>query len=128
LHPAGLAMTRDGATLYVANANSDTVSVIDTAAREVRETIPVRPDPALLFGSASNALALSPDEKTLYVANGGNNAVAVVNLGQKSTLAGFIPAGWYPGAVAVRGNQIAIANIKGVGSRDASRVKQSWNS
>lgn len=130
LHPAGMALTKDGATLFVANANSDTVSVIDTAGRKVRENILVRPDATLPFGSASNALALSPDEKTLYVANGGNNAVAVVDVSAPGAakLQGFIPAGWYPGGVATDGKQLFIANIKGIGSRDQAKVKTGWAS
>jgi YVTN family beta-propeller protein len=129
LHPAAMAMTKDGATLYVANANSDTVSVIDTANKKVRENILVRPDSTLPFGSASNALALSPDEKTLFVANGGNNAVAVVDLsGGAAKVQGFIPAGWYPGAVACNGKSIFIANVKGIGSRDQAKVKTGWQS
>src|SRR5207247_7705847 len=76
LHPADVELSADGKTLFVANANSDTVSVIDTSARTVVETIPVRPDPALPFGSASNALAATKDGTKLFVADGGNNAIA----------------------------------------------------
>lgn len=127
LHPCGLALKRDGGRLFAANANSDTVSVIDTASDSVVETIHVTPARALPFGSAPNALALSPDEGTLYVANGGNNALAVVRLGelagapgrrQTSRVAGFIPTQWYPGSVLVSadGAMIFVANVKGVGS------------
>ena len=66
----------------------------------------MRPDASLPFGSAPNALALSRDGKTLSVANGGNNAVAVLALtgpaDKPASLKGFMPAGWYPGAVVVR--------------------------
>ncbi len=123
LHPADLQLSRDGKTLCVANSNSDTVSVIDTASRKVRDTIQVKPDPSLPFGSAPNALALSEDERTLFVANGGNNAVAVVSLDDKR-VKGFIPAGWYPGAMIRSGNQMFIANVKGVGSRNAAAGQQ----
>lgn len=118
LHPSDLQLSGEGAKLYVANANSDSVSVIDTASRKVTETINVRPDAALPFGSASNALALSEDGKTLFVANGGNNAIAVVSLGEKSSVSGFIPVGWYPGAVLTDRKNLFVANIKGVGSRN----------
>jgi len=121
LHPSGLALSADGHTLYVANANSDTISVIDTEASRVTETVSVRPDPALPFGSQPNALALSPDGGTLYVANGGNNAIAVVVLrgGSRtnSVVTGFIPAGWFPGGVATDGKRLYVANVKGYGSR-----------
>ena len=86
LHPADLALDADADRLYVANANSDTVGILDVAAGSFRElaAILVRPHPDLPFGSASNALAPSADGGTLYVANGGNNAVAVVESEQKS--------------------------------------------
>jgi YVTN family beta-propeller protein len=128
LHPADLKPSADGSRLYVANANSDTVSVIDTVQRKVVETILVRPDPSLPFASASNALALSADGKRLFVANGGNNAVAVVWLGESATshVEGFIPAGWYPGAVACAGNIIFVANTKGAGSRRDKPNQKGW--
>ncbi len=128
LHPAEIVCSGDGKTLYVANANSDTVSVIDTPGRTVRETINVRPDEKLPFGSASNALALSSDEKTLFVADGGNDAVAVVDLTTTpAKVNGFIPTGWYPGAVAIHGNDLIIANVKGMGSRDPDDAGK-WSS
>ncbi len=128
LHPADMKLAADGRRLYVANANSDTVSVIDTGARTVVETIPVRPDPTLPFGSASNALALSADGQWLFVANGGNNAVAVVKLNGdgRSVVEGFIPAGWYPGAVAVAGDRLVVANVKGLGSRKPGPDQKGW--
>ena len=43
LHPSGIAPAPDGRFVAVANANSDTVSVIDTAQDEVVETLEVRP-------------------------------------------------------------------------------------
>src|SRR5262249_56411132 len=67
LHPCALLLSRGGKFLYVANANSDTVSVIDTHTDRVVETIACRPDGRLPFGSGSNALALSPDGGTVYV-------------------------------------------------------------
>jgi YVTN family beta-propeller protein len=131
LHPSDLELSADGRMLYVANANSDTITVIDAAARRAVHTIGIRPDAALPFGSAPNALALSKDGKTLYVANGGNNAVAVVALGkaneEKPQVKGFIPTGWYPGGVVTDGEHIYIANVKGLGSRKKNPGKQGWH-
>ncbi len=130
LHPCGLALDEPRNRLYVANANSDTVSVIDTGNLRVLETISVRPDASLPFGSMPNALALSPDGSTLYVANGGNNAVAVVRLDHRrnrSRVEGFIPAGWYPGAVLVQEKTLFVANIKGLGSRNPDADQKGWN-
>ena len=124
LHPAGMALSPDGSLLFVANANSDSVSTVDTVAFRVRETISVRPDPNLPFGSITNALAVSKDGRMLFVANGGNNAIAVVGLSDKhnghSVVRGFIPTGWFPGGVCSDGMNLYIANVKGNGSRQQS--------
>src|SRR5262249_56334252 len=53
LHPCGMALSRTARFLYVANASSDTVSVIDTENDEVVETIPCRPEARLPFASPS---------------------------------------------------------------------------
>ncbi len=121
LHPCAIVATPDEKLVLVANANSDSVSVIDTAKDEVVETISTRPAETLLFGSAPNALALSPDGKRLFIANGTNNSVAVVELAvPKSNLFGCFPTGWYPGGLVVDAPRQAlyVANIKGVGSRN----------
>jgi YVTN family beta-propeller protein len=127
LHPSDMELSPDGALLFVANANSDSVSVIETGSFRVRETISVRPDPALPFGSITNALAVSKDGRTLFVANGGNNAVAVVQLaakfGESSVVRGFIPTGWFPGGVCSDGTNLYIANVKGEGSRELNAKK-----
>ncbi|MBA4063247.1 MAG: hypothetical protein C0501_05960 [Isosphaera sp.] len=130
LHPSGMAVSPDGRFVYVANANSDTVSVIDAKTDAVVETVDVKPEAKLPFGSGANAVAVSPDGGTLYVANGTNNCVAVVALGsmsggpqtegvpRPSKVAGLISTGWYPGAVAVSadGKRLFVANVKGHGA------------
>jgi YVTN family beta-propeller protein len=122
LHPSGMVLSPGNKFLYVANANSDTVSVIDTHSDSVIQTIPCRPESSLPFGSGSNALALDPEGKRLYVANGTNNCVAVIRLegdqGSAAVLAGLIPTGWYPGAVTVSsdGKKLFVANVKGIGT------------
>jgi len=130
LHPCDLELSADGATLYVANANSDTVTVLDTATRTIRETILVRPDPSFPYGSASTGLALSRDGKTLFVASGGNNAVAVVELPNaphaNSRLRGFLPTDWYPGAVIADDHFIYVANVKGLGTRLGQPNVTAW--
>jgi YVTN family beta-propeller protein len=143
LHPSGMTLSPDRRWLFVANANSDTVSVIDTRSDSVVETIACRPEGRLPFGSGSNAVAVSPDGKTLYVANGTNNCIAVVEVAKRdrkgkliagekgSRVVGLIPTGWYPGAVVLSadGKKLFVANVKGHGSLNprgsASRGKNS---
>lgn len=120
LHPAAIIATPDGAHIIVANANSDSLSVIDTQKEEVVETISTRPSEQTLFGSAPCALAMSSDGKTLYVANGTNNAVAVIDFAPpKSRLRGLFPTGWYPAGLVLdlARKSLYVANVKGIGSR-----------
>lgn len=121
LHPSSLAASPDGKHVAVANANSDTISVIDVATDKVIETISTKPTGELLFGSAPNALVFSPDGKRLYVSNGTNNAIAVLEFSPgKSRLLGLVPTGWYPAGLIfdAKRNTLCVANIKGIGSRD----------
>jgi YVTN family beta-propeller protein len=99
--PNDLLLTRDGARLFVANGNRNTISVIDTARGEVVEQIEAALRPKAPLGSTPNALALTPDGKTLLVANADNNALAVIDISRQggSAAHGFIPTGWYPTAV-----------------------------
>ena len=125
LHPCGMAFSPDGKRLYVACANNDVIVVIDTAARKVLTAWDARPMRELPLGSAPNALAVSPDGGRLYVALGGNNCLAVLDTTAEGRLIGLIPTGWYPGAIALanKGQNIWIANVKGVGSRQFDQKK-----
>jgi len=98
--PNRMVLSSDQKTLYVVNGNSDTVSVIDTAAEKVLHTISLSRPEDNYKGSNANSAGLSPDEKTLYVTLGFENAVAVVNLASRQ-VSGRIPTGWYPTSVSV---------------------------
>lgn len=115
--PAGMALSPDETLLAVANAHSDTVSLIDTRTwRRADVAVPTIPEG--MPGSVPNAVAFGPDGRTLYVACGGLNAVVVFRqTGRRWTLAGAIPTGWFPSAIAVdREGGLRIVNIKGVGN------------
>ena len=110
-----------GERLFVANTNSDSVSVIDTRRHDVVKTIHVRPFEGAPFGSSPNGLAMMGEDQ-LVVSLGRNNALAVYRLGRRGydavEFTGLVPTGWYPSAVAadpVHGRLI-VANDKGVGS------------
>jgi YVTN family beta-propeller protein len=118
-NPNELCISRNGNTLFVANANDNSVSVIDTRRRLVIETLNSALFADSPTGSTTNGLALSEDEKTLYVANADNNCLAVFDVHKpgNSVSKGFIPTGWYPTCVRSANNKLFISNGKGLTSR-----------
>jgi len=117
-NPNDLCLSRNGRYLYVANANDNTVSVIDLKGSKVLETLNTAVFPTQLSGTTSNSVALGDDDKTLYVANADNNALAVFDVGTPgaSHSLGFVPTGWYPSVVRVIDNKLYVANAKGLSS------------
>ena len=114
-NPNEMCLTKDGRYLFVANANDNSVSIIDTREDKVTETLNAAMYPDAPIGSTSNGLALSHDEKTLYIANADNNCLAVfdISIPGSSRSKGFIPVGWYPTNVKVLGKKIFVSNGKG---------------
>ena len=116
-HPCEIILRRDGKFLFAANANDNTVTVIDTSTGRTAETIWATLFPNSPRGATPNSLALSPDQKTLFVANANINAIGVfdVETPGKSRSLGFIPSGWYPTSVRVTpdGKKLLVANGKG---------------
>lgn len=128
LHPCGMALSPDQSLLFVANANSDNVSVINTQSDNVIDKISSKPMEELPFGSAPNDVAVAPDGKTLYIADGVDNLLAVMDL-NNNRLKGLIPTGWYPSAVrlSANGSKLFVANMKGIGSLDMGSRKKGHN-
>ena len=126
LHPNALLASRDGKFVYVANGNSDNVSVIGTAEDRVIDSIDVRilTDGDSFIGDTPNGLALDSTGNTLFVANGMDNAVAVVGLGKrlsatgrgKTSILGFIPTQAYPAGMVLDGSRLYVANLEGEGA------------
>jgi YVTN family beta-propeller protein len=117
-NPNDLCVTRSGKYLFVANANDNTVSVIDTRQQKVIETLNSALYPDAPSGSTTNSVALSSDEKTLFIANADNNCLASfdVSLPGSSKSKGFIPTAWYPTCVRIVKNKILVSNGKGLTS------------
>jgi YVTN family beta-propeller protein len=116
LHACAMALSPNGRWLVVANAGSDTLSVIDTRSERVKQTICARQNPADLFGAQPCALAFDKSGKRLFVCNGSQNAVAVFDFDAgQSRLLGLIPVGWFPGAIVhdAERKTLYVANIKG---------------
>jgi YVTN family beta-propeller protein len=117
LAPSMLAVSPDSGVVAVANGHSDSVSLIDAASLKATAVkIPAWPENTL--GSQPVAVAFAPDGQRLYVACGGTNAIAVVNReGKNWKVAGAVPTGWFPSAIALDSNgALRVVNIKGVGN------------
>jgi len=121
-HPTGLAVTPDGRQVLVANANDDTLTVVDAQASTVVAHLDLHAIPGEPWGSVPNAVAVAKDGRRAYVALAGDDALAVLDRAGPDApwaVSGFVPTGWYPTAVAVRpsdGAVVAVAS-KGLGSR-----------
>jgi DNA-binding beta-propeller fold protein YncE len=124
-NPNDICLTKNGKFLFVANANDNSVSVIDIKKGEVVETLNAALYPASRTGSTTNGVALSKDNKTLYIANADNNCLAVFDVSRPGSCKsrGFIPVGWYPTAVKVIGNRVFVANGKGFTSLPNPRYR-----
>ena len=134
-HPNALLLDAARHRLFVANANDDSVSIIDTGADREIERVSVRLFDGAPPGVSPQGLALGPDG-VLYVADARADAVAVVRLGDRargeepsagkepapSKLAGLIPTGRYPGALAVVGRTLFVGNGKGTGTENSSNT------
>jgi YVTN family beta-propeller protein len=131
LHPNAIITSNNGRFIYVANSNSDKISVISVPALKVIENIPVQlmAGKKGFIGDSPNALAINTDGTTLYVANGLDNAVAVIKLGAnaslngkgKTTISGFIPTEAYPGGLVLSGSTLFVTNLEGEGSRISNK-------
>ena len=142
LHPTALLI--DGNRAFVANAASDSISVIDLTQKSVTATWPLTWGKNRLLGSMPSSLALLPalgGGKVMLVACGGDNAIAEVDAATGKVL-GYRPAGYYPMALAIPpsspllpglgggaggGGRIFALNTKGNGSVRRTVLGQAGN-
>jgi YVTN family beta-propeller protein len=126
LHPTGMAWY--GSRLLVANAYSDSISVIDPAKNEAVRTIdlglPIRVpgQRQRAYGAGPNSIAVDAEKGIAYVALYNANAIAVVNIGEEeedSAVLGMIPVAYAPSSVVLdeTNNTLLVANDKGIGTR-----------
>jgi YVTN family beta-propeller protein len=118
LHPT--ALYRKDNALFVANTNSDTVSVIDTARDRVVQTIATQPWPSSTVGYAPTGMTLTKDGH-LLVTLGRANAVAVYRYAgtpqEPVSFQGLLPTDYYPADIATVGDQIVVTNTRGIDAR-----------
>ncbi len=117
LHPTAL-YTR-GKALFVANTNSDTVSVVNTTTDKVVQTIATKPWPSSSVGYQPTGIALTRGH--LLVTLGRANAVAVYRYGgspqEPVSYLGLLPTDYYPADVAVADDVVVVTNTRGIDAR-----------
>jgi DNA-binding beta-propeller fold protein YncE len=85
--PMGMAVSGDGATLYVGAFGSSKVGVFDTAALEADTFYPNESDQITVSGGGPSDVALDDAGKHLYVLTRFDNAISVVDTRQKKEVA-----------------------------------------
>jgi len=119
LEPTALFLHGD--TLFVANSNDDSVSLISTQTGRVTQTFNVNPLPGSTVGSYPNAITM-PDSKHILVSIGRDNAIAVFRYNGPVApvqYAGLLPTDWYPVSVVLdrQLGKLIVTNDKGIGAR-----------
>ncbi|PYX46391.1 MAG: phosphoesterase [Acidobacteria bacterium] len=122
-HPTALLLSPNESNLYVTLSNIDEVAAVSTADGKVFAYFETLPEQKY-SGSYPSALAQSADGKRLFVADSSLDAIAVFDVPKESPTPestqralGFIPSDWYPSALAVHGDDLLIATVKGEGAR-----------
>ena len=127
LHPNAIVKSKDDHFLYIANANSDYISVVDVKKEKVTDSIATGlfSKQYSFYGSSPNALLMDTLTNTLYVANGMDNAVAVIQPGNNisskedgsTKIKGYIPTEAYPSGIALINHHLYITNLEAKGAR-----------
>ena len=117
--PSGLALSADGAHLYVTCAGPvSTVCIVDTAKRKVTARLPA--------GYQAQSPVLSPDGRTLYVCNRFDNDVSVIDLGTlKEVRRIALPREPFSAAITPDGKRLLVANHLHAGRADVDVVTSS---
>ncbi|WP_158228728.1 autotransporter domain-containing protein [Bradyrhizobium sp. Y36] len=102
--PAGLALSPDGASLYVTTSSGSSVMVISTATNLVVGS-------PIAVGVTPYGVAVSPDGTRIYVANQGSANISVIDAASK-TVIGTVATGSSPSGITTSpdGSRIYVTN------------------
>jgi YVTN family beta-propeller protein len=121
LHPTGMAFWNNSGTNYllVANAYSDSISMIDTTtnkASTINLALPVKVSGGIA-GVGPNSITVDNVNNIAYVALYNANSIAVIDL-PTGSLTGLIPTGYAPSSVVLDSvdGELLVANDKGLGT------------
>ncbi len=113
-HPTEIAVRGDYA--FTANANDNSVSVINLRTHKTTVTVSTSIYPDSPEGSTTNSVCVSPNGKYVLAANADNNSLTVIDISdiRRPVPVGFIPVGWYPTKVLELNNgEVLVLNGKG---------------
>ena len=114
--PNAVLVSKD--TLFVTNANNDTVQYLDAKTLEIRKTVKLAPELTLatLRGVIPSGMSITDDGTRLYVCASGLNAVAVIDVAT-GIVQNWIPTGWFPTACRLSPDQkrLFVSTQKGLG-------------
>ena len=85
--PQGMAVTSDGATLYVAALGSDKVGIFSTAQLEANTFVPSAASQIAVSGGGPTGLVLDEDRGQIYVMTRFDNGISIVDTGSRSEVA-----------------------------------------
>ncbi|MEU8275256.1 bifunctional YncE family protein/alkaline phosphatase family protein [Microbispora bryophytorum] len=117
LHPTSLYV--ENGALFVTNTATNDVSVIDTAADKVVQTIATQPWPQASVGYEPDAVTLT-DDGHLLVTLGRANAVAVYRYTSPQepvSYVGLLPTDYFPAEITMVGDQVLVSNTRGIDAR-----------
>ncbi len=102
--------------VYVSNAANDSITVIDPQTNRVEAEIVIRiPGLESLRGVLPVGMAFHEASGWLLVAEAGINAIGVIDTRRQRVL-GHVPVGWFPARVALDGDSVIVANVRGRGA------------
>ncbi len=112
--PSGVALSADGARLYVTGGGAaGKVWIVETASGAVSGTVAV--------GHTPMAPVLARDGKTLYVANRFSTSVSVIDIAKRTEVT-RVPAVREPFAAALAGERLFVANMLPFGAANSGDV------
>jgi len=85
--PQGMAVTGDGATLYVAALGSDKVGAFSTAQLETDTFVPSTASHIPVSGGGPTGLVLDEDRRQLYVMTRFDNGISIIDTGRRAETA-----------------------------------------
>jgi DNA-binding beta-propeller fold protein YncE len=125
-HPTEIAVTKNDRTAFVADANDNSVTMIDLVRRKVLENISISLYPDSPEGSTPNSICITNNGKYVLSANAENNSLTVIKLeGHRAVPVGFIPVGWYPTKV-MELNDGTVLVINGKGNRSLPNAQHQY--